>query len=420
MPTLHTSQPYDAGSFDVASARLKQIHYGQGSIKRHLLESVRDAKSVFILSSGSLANKTSVVKDIETLLGSKHKGTFSKLGQHTPWDDVLKAVNEAKRVNADAVVAVGGGSVIDGAKSVTKFFYVDPENQTPTDKEYLPLVAIPTTLSAAEFTQAVGVSYPDKETGNISKEGYADAKAQPTTIILDPEITIHTPEHLWLSTGIRAIDHAVESLYNPHPIQDSLSLSAIGELVHLLPLSKKNPNDLATRGQLQLAAWKSLYLQAAANVGFTLQSEKDLPGATSQRKPREWLSHTVSKRIGAAFNIGHGVSSCLCLPETVKFVVDEEGGKGEVVDNLAKISIISLGVGPNTGKSSQELAYHAADQIKSLIESLGLESRLSQVNISEKDVKLIADRSVARAGKEGYQVDSDRAKQLETLLRKML
>ena len=81
-------------------------------------------------------------------------------------------------------------------------------------------------------------------------------------IILDPKIALHTPQKLWLSTGIRALDHACETLYRPggqYPLQQ-LALSAIRDLFTYLPQCvDKEGEDVEARGRLQVAAWMSLF-----------------------------------------------------------------------------------------------------------------------------------------------------------------
>ena len=122
-----------------------------------------------------------------------------------------------------------------------------------------------------------GAGYKD-ENGN--KIGLGGHDFPPAAVILDAELTISTPERLWLSTGIRALDHAVggsrhlrrgktladeavkpECLYRPlvpYPVK-VMSYEAISLLFKYLPISKQDPDDLAARQKLQLAAWMSLW-----------------------------------------------------------------------------------------------------------------------------------------------------------------
>src|SRR5918998_452626 len=164
-------------------------------------------------------------------------GTHVGIGEHTPGSAVELAAGEAESAGADLLVSVGGGSVVDGTKAVAR------------QLGYPAQVAVPTTLSGAEWAHRVGVT--DEAAGK--KAGFADPGAVPPVVILDPDATIFTPERLWLSTGIRALDHAVEGfLYGgDHPVTDVTGLEGARRLMGLLPLSRAKPDDLGARAELQ-------------------------------------------------------------------------------------------------------------------------------------------------------------------------
>ena len=114
----------------------------------------------------------------------------------------------------------------------------------------------PTTLSAGEFTSGAGCT----DTARHVKESYTHALMMPSAVILDPAVTVHTPEWLFLSTGIRAVDHAVEDIcsINPQPFSDGASMQALRLLSRGLPAVKADPGDLAARLDCQLGAWMSI------------------------------------------------------------------------------------------------------------------------------------------------------------------
>src|SRR5437762_5359836 len=204
------------------------------------------------------------------------------IAQHAPIAQVEQAIKDASDAGIDGVVSFGGGSPIDSAKIVA------------LRVGGLPHVAMPTTLSVAEL--AAGAGFTD-ETG--TKGGMRDPKLLPDVVIYDAELTLKTPMELWLSTGIRALDHAVEGFLadGEHPFNDVMALESVRRLFHELPLSKATPADLDCRARCQLAAWFS----------FTL------PGASASG-----LSHVMGKQIGARHRIPHGVTSCLLLPHVMR------------------------------------------------------------------------------------------------------
>ncbi len=138
-----------------------------------------DARAVFILASGTLARTTDTVDRLRQVLGNRIAGVCAKIGAHTPRTDVVAAANAAREASADLLVTVGGGSVTDAAKmvglclgnGVTEPTQLDeyraqiaadgtiqrPEIRSPTVRS----IAIPTTLSAGEFTASAGCTDTD-------------------------------------------------------------------------------------------------------------------------------------------------------------------------------------------------------------------------------------------------------------------
>src|SRR5215211_3824872 len=170
-----------------------RVHFGADALEK-LEKEARSYDRAFVITGRSLNEKTSLISRVEAMLGGRHAGTFAGIGQHTPGGTVERAAVEAETAAADLLVSVGGGSVIDGTKAVARQLC------------YPAQVAVPTTLSGAEWAHRAGVT----DEGLGRKRGFADPQTVPPVVILDPRATVFTPEELWLSTGIRALDHAVE------------------------------------------------------------------------------------------------------------------------------------------------------------------------------------------------------------------
>ena len=246
------------------------------------------------------------------------------IAQHAPIDQVERAIKDAREAGVDGVVSFGGGSPIDAAKMVALRL------------GGLPHVAVPTTLSVAEL--AAGAGFTD-ETG--TKSGMRDPDLLPDAVIYDAEMTLATPMELWLSTGIRALDHAVEGFLaeGEHPFNDVMALEAIRRLFDSLPRAKAEPKDLDVRTENQLAAWFS----------FTL------PGASASG-----LSHVMGKQIGARHGIPHGVTSCLLLPHVMRY--------------LGRTKALPV----------------SADAVHGLIAELGLPQRIRDYGIGERELNRAA------------------------------
>ena len=263
------------GSFSYANPRV--IHWGRGSVARLGSELERLGVSrVAVITTRSLASSVERL-GVEVV-------SCSVIGQHAPHAEIDAAGKAAREARANGVVSFGGGSPIDAAKIVA--LALGP----------VPHVAVPTTLSVAELASGAGFT---TEAGD--KAGARDPRMLPDAVIYDAELALMTPLDLWLSTGIRALDHAVEGFVAEaeHPFNDVMALEAIRRLFDSLPRAKAAPEDADVRTENQLAAWFS----------FTL------PGASAGG-----LSHTMGKQIGARHGIPHGVTSCLLLPHVMRYL----------------------------------------------------------------------------------------------------
>ena len=272
-------------------------------------------RKVFILASGTLERTTDVVRRAEKVLGARCAGLFAKIGAHTPRIDVVAAANAARAAGADLVLTIGGGSITDAAKMVGLCLANDVTDAAELDRYRVKIgadgksvrptynpptvasVIIPTTLSAGEFSAIAGCT----DTARGVKEVFAQPKAFPRTVILDPAVTVHTPEWLWLSTGIRAVDHAVEDLcsINSQPFSDGTSFHALRLLGRGLRAVKRNPGDLDARLDCQLGSWMSI-------VGSSAGVHK---GA----------SHGIGHVLGGTAGVPHGYTSCVMLPHVMRF-----------------------------------------------------------------------------------------------------
>jgi maleylacetate reductase len=310
-----------------------RVHFGAGSLEK-IEEEARSSDRVLVVTGRSLHEKTDLVRRVETLLGTKHGGTFSSMGQHTPGSAVERAAEEAR--GSDLLLSVGGGSVIDGTKAVARKL------------GYPRQVAVPTTLSGAEWAHRVGVT--DEATGR--KGGFADPRTVPPVVILDPEATLFTPEELWLSTGIRALDHAVEGFLfgGEHPVTDVTGLEGARRLMRYLPRSKKDPEDVEARLELQIAAWLAYFGPFNTPMG---------------------LSHALGRRIGASYGVPHGYTSCVTLAPSL------EVAKARVpVDRWRKLE--------------EALGGDPAGRVSALVRGLDLPRRLRDVGVPEEDLEFIA------------------------------
>jgi alcohol dehydrogenase class IV len=373
---------------------LQAVYFGPGSVSSSLPAAIESLnlqhKKAFILTGKSLATKTRVIERIQSILADKgyYSGeTYYDIGEHAPVAGIREAVERIKASNADVIVAVGGGSPIDAAKAVS--FYRHREvhgeesarNALTDAKLFIPTIAVPTTLSVAETTQNAGFK---SDEGH--KIGVSSRNLVPRAIVYDAELTMDTPERLWLSTGIRALDHAVEFLYRPdtHQLLTPSVQAAVRALFTYLPVSKQNPDNVEVRQKLQLACFNSLWPESRM-------------GALG-------LSHGLGHKLGATYAISHGITSCITLAGAVRFTATYKDTPLHHLQNLADtLAFIPapfnpnpapLGPTPGSAKTQeQELrtkAQQVADAIQQLVDQLGLHSTLKSSGVDADQCEKIA------------------------------
>lgn len=319
------------------------IHWGPGSVSALAQELGRlEAHRIALVTTKSLVAEERLIDVVQHALGDARIAVTVAVSQHAPLVQVDEGIQKAGEAHVDGVVSFGGGSSIDAAKMLA----VRIADRTGPSARGLPHIAVPTTLSAAEL--AAGAGYTD---GAGDKAGMRDARLLPDAVIYDAELTLATPMTLWLSTGIRALDHAVEGFLaeGRHPFSDVMALDAIRRLFDSLPRANAAPADIAVRTENQLAAWFSFTLPAQSAGG---------------------LSHVMGKQIGARYGIPHGVTSCLLLPHVMRYF------EQRMPDRLA---LLAGATGPDPAARAQ-----------GLIGSLGLPQHIAAYGIGEPELRRAA------------------------------
>lgn len=331
------------------------------------------AERVFLLVSASLLEQTDEIDQIRQALGSKGAATYHGMPPHAPRAAVLEAAEMAREAKADLVVTVGGGSVTDAGKIVTICLkhnirthddmdsyrvYVNDDGEVVKpvfDGPDVRAIICPTTLSGGEFNPLSGAT--DEKVK--LKQGYETRLMAPVTVVLDPALTVHTPEWLWLSTGVRSVDHALEALGSlaSNHFADGMAASALELLSEGLSRVKADPMDLEARLKCQVGAWQSMIpIVGGVPMG---------------------LSHAVGHVLGGSFDVPHGYCSCVMAPAVLAF--------NEPV-NADRQKRISRAFG-----RPDEAASLIVDEF---ITSLGMPRSLAAVGVNEADHALVAENTM--------------------------
>ena len=287
----------DSREFNLSG--LERVVSGAGSVERLSHELERRGLERAVVVTGRTLGASVLLERVTGPLGPRCVAVFKDARQHVPSCSVAKVAALLQEHHADAVISFGGGSPIDTAKAAV--YSVIANRAFPPSARPPAHIAIPTTLSAGEFTAVAGIT--DEHTR--IKRPVSDSRITPRTVIADPTLTLETPAWLWAASGIRALDHAIESIYSVrhYPVSDAAASSGLTMLLkHLLPsLDTSDPRVLEHRGECQLAAWMCVF--GVTNAGFG-------------------LSHALGHQIGPRWNVPHGMTSCITLPHAMRFMAD--------------------------------------------------------------------------------------------------
>jgi maleylacetate reductase len=334
----------------------------------------REAERVFLMVSGTLNRTTDEIAKVRQALGNRFAGLFDQMPPHTPRHAVVEAAAMARDAKADLIVTVGGGSITDGAKAVQLCLANEigsaddidrlrpvkgpdgalappPGMQPPTVLQ----ITVPTTLSAGEFSAISGVT----DERHKVKELIRHPEIMPRTVVLDPAVTVHTPEWLWLSTGIRAVDHCVEGICSgeANPYGDAQALHGLMLLSRGLPRVKTDPSDLGARLDCQIGSWLSMApLAGGVPMG---------------------ASHGIGYVLGAMFDIPHGHTSCIMLPAVMRWNKSV---------NAERQALVAAAMG-HAGED-------AADVLDTFIAGLGMPRSLAAVNIGADSFDRMAEQAM--------------------------
>jgi alcohol dehydrogenase len=217
-----------------------------------------------------------------------------------------------------AVVAIGGGSVLDSAKAIAAALASGLDMRAVCELARadapLPPTAVPAPLFCVPTTAGTGSEVTRTATlwdAGGSKYALADDRLYPQAAILDPAMTQTLPDAITLSSGIDALSHAMESIWNVHhnPISDALARDAIARIWTFLPAALAGP-DLPARAQLQTAA-----MLAGMAISAT----------------RTALAHSMSYPLTGRFGLRHGLACGFTLPQVAAFTLERHPDRAALI-----------------------------------------------------------------------------------------
>lgn len=263
----------------VYNANAARVVFGAGALQ-HLEREIGllGAQRALVLST---PGQRKLAERVAALLGAKAAGIFDGAVMHVPIEAARQARDEARRLDADCAVAIGGGSTVGLGKAIAL-------------ESGLPILAIPTTYAGSEMTPIYGITE-----GGLKKTG-KDARVLPRTVIYDPELSTGLPVGLSVTSAMNAMAHAAEGLYaqDSNPIMSLMAEEGLAAIARALPGIVRQAGDIEARSQALYGAW--LCGTVLGNVGMALHHK---------------LCHTL----GGSFNLPHAECHTIVLPHAMAY-----------------------------------------------------------------------------------------------------
>lgn len=272
-------------------------------------------------------------------IGDTVVGVFTKAAMHTPVAITEEAVQHAREVRADCIVAVGGGSTTGLSKAIA----------LRTD---LPQIVIPTTYAGSEATAILG------QTEKGEKTTLTDPSVRPEVILYDAELVRSLPVAMTVTSALNAMAHAAEGLYaqNRNPIATLMAIEGLEAFASALPEVIRQPGDLTARGKTLYGAW--LCGTVLGQVGMALHHK---------------LCHTL----GGSFDLPHAETHAIVLPHAIAFNARAAGRE------LEPVARIFGGSKPGTA-------------LRDFAEKIGAPLALKDIGLDRADLARAADLAAAK------------------------
>ncbi len=347
-------------------------YFGRGSRKKLVEELNKRGYRKVLVVSDKIIKQAGVTGKVTSLLedGGIIYHEYLNVKPNPTITNVQEGLMAAQVYNVDAIVAVGGGSVIDTAKAISIIMtnpehgkVVSLEGAVETRKKGLPLFALSTTAgTAAEVT----INYVITDELNVKKMVCVDPHDIPVCAIIDPDLMESMPQSLAASTGMDALTHAMEGYTTKAAwlIPDMFHINAMALIYKNLEKAANEKNPIAIE--------KMAYAQYIAGMGF---SNVGLG-----------IVHSMAHSLGAFFDTPHGIANAILLPHVLKF-------NGQVCPELFRNMGKAIGLNMEN-LSNEESVDKVVEAVKELNKKLNIPSTLREVGVSEELLPKLAKQAL--------------------------
>ncbi|SKA34364.1 iron-containing alcohol dehydrogenase [Consotaella salsifontis] len=346
-----------------------RVHVGAGSLGR-LAEFVGPRKSVLAVVDGGVRGTAAIEQALDALRQQGSNVTLSGAVPPEPADhDIERLVAEVRTAGCDAVVGIGGGSVLDAAKLFAAMLAVpvtvDQLVAGAPVEQRLPLILVPTTAgTGSEATPNAIVARPQE---NL-KVGIVRPALLPDHVILDADLTLSLPAAVTAATGIDALCHVTEcyTASVANPLSDLVALEGARLILQNITQAYEHPDDKAAREAMLLGAFYGGVAIAASGTNIV---------------------HALSYPLGGRYHIPHGIANAVLMVAGLEFNATACQSRFATLARHAGI------VGSEV--SDGEAVRQFFDHLRSLIRRLNIPARLSDLNIPANAIDALTEGAFA-------------------------
>ncbi len=351
-----------------------RIYCGSDCLQNLLPELQRlQCRRAVVFCGNTLARHPDGLPRLAAALADRFAGAFTGVGQHSPLPQVIAGAETLRRLDADAVIALGGGSAIVSARAAsmllaegadihrlcTQFPPGKPPQSPKLLRPKLPQLIVPSTPSTACTKAGSAVLDPDQG----RRLALFDPKTRASAVFLHPQVMLTAPTQLTMGSALHAFATAVQGIESRirNPLADALLLHALRLLGNYLPRLRKDPQNPDVHEQLIIGAL--------------------LAGQGSDYAP-SGLASAMAHCVGARFEQDNGVICGIVLPHAMRFNAVAVG------DRLA---LITEALGKFHSRSVAEAADMAVPAVEGWLGSLGTPTRLRDIAVPENALPQLAD-----------------------------
>ncbi len=347
-----------------------RVHFGEGQIEK-LKQEIPPGKKIMMLYGGGSIKNNGVYQQVVKALEGYSVVEFSGIEPNPHYETLMNGVEMARSEGVEYLLAVGGGSVIDGTKFVSvaiPFKGNDPwtilSEQAPTE-EAIPfgtVLTLPATGSEMNMASVV------TKAATKEKRGFMRPELYPQFSILDPTTTYSLPKTQIANGVVDAFVHTTEQyLTRPAdaPLQDRFAESLLTTLIQEGPKALALPEDYAVRSNIMWCSTMALNGVIGAGV------------------PQDWATHMIGHEITAEFGLAHGTTLAIVLPSTLRQMKSEKQAK--LLQFAERVWNISEG-------TDSEKIDEAIDKTRGFFEAMGIKTKMSQYDIKPEAIDTMVER----------------------------